>query len=414
MKRLLLVSYVFPPAPSPGALRPGYLARYLPQFGWDVTTLTTGDENPTFPARLLRATPQLEQNIRGGIVGRSSSPHSPLRRLMRAAKETIYFPDSTAGWMPPAISAGLNALASEPYDAIMSTALPASAHVIAWILAKKTGLPWIADYRDPWNGNAYLRRGPVRRMLERWLERGMLHRANAVTTISEAIASQLAAFHKRRDVHVIPNAYDPSDWEGVPEISPARFDLCFTGSMYGGTRNPDLLFAALAQLRSAGEPAGNAARVHFYGPNSEQVIERASHYGLTLIVRHHGTVPRAAAMRAQRSCAGLLIFLNMDPATGSEMGSKYLEYLGAHRPILAFGPPNSVMRDFLSRTGVGWFAGEVDQAAQAVRDAYDRFTSGAFEVRAEPGSVSTSYELARRFTEILDGVSAPGSFRSIA
>jgi hypothetical protein len=412
MKRLLIITHVFPPAPSPGALRPGYLARYLPQFGWEATVLTATSEAPPFPAQVLHVNaeqPSLQTRLRNRFS--AQHPASPLRSLLRAAKETLFFPDMTAPWMAPGIAAGAQALRSEHFDAVLSTAHPASAHVIAWILARRFSLPWIADYRDPWAGNRYLRRGPVRGLLERLLERGMLRRARAITTISHPIAEQLARFHRRGDIHVIPNAYDPSDWNGVPEVKPARFELVFTGSMYDGKRSPDLLFAAIAQLRAEGNPAGDV-RVHFYGKNSENVIPAASRYGVNLLVRQHGEVPRLQAMRAQRGSAALLIFLNIDPATGTEMGSKYLEYLGAHRPIMAFGPSNSAMRTFLSESRLGWFASNVDEARDAVCAAHAHFQSGAWQAGAVPRSVPSATELAANFAYVLDaacGFKAPSN-----
>jgi len=415
MKRLLLISHVFPPAPSPGALRPGYIARYLSQFGWDVTTLTATVEPPPFPARVVCTEDSgLQKRIRSRINAHVQDPYSPLRVALRAAKETIYFPDATAPWMPRAIKAGSAILSGQPYDAILSTAHPPSVHVVAWILARRFRIPWIADYRDPWAGNAYLRRGLVRRTLEELLERGMLRQANAITTISQPIAQQLAKFHRRSDIHVIPNAFDPADWDAVPDIVPERFELCFTGSMYNGKRSPDILFAALAQLRAAGETAGNAARVHFYGPNSDNVTSSALQHGVNLIVRQHGKVPRSSAMRAQRSAAALLIFLNIDPATASEMGSKYLEYIGAGRPIIAIGPSDSAMRGFIERTGLGWFASDVEQAKSAVREAYGRFISGSCELRLDPTFIPSARDLARRFAVILDTAASQLSLRSIA
>ncbi len=298
----------------------------------------------------------------------------------------------------------LSLLRTERYDAIMSTAHPPSVHVIGWILARKSGLPWIADYRDPWAGNAYLRRGPVRTLMERLLERGMLHRANAITTISEPIAGMLRAFHRRRDVQVIPNAYDASDWDAVPKVEPSRFDLCFTGSMYDGKRSPALLFEALSQLRTENHPAAQAARVHFYGRNSDNVIGCATQHGVNLLVRCHGIVPRLQAMRAQRAASVLLIFLNDDPATSHEMGSKYLEYLGARRPILAFGPAKSVMRAFIENNRLGWFASTIEEAKAALREAYSRFESGAFDVTVNTREIPSSRELAATFAGILDAI----------
>jgi hypothetical protein len=416
MKRVLIISYVFPPEPSPGALRPGYLAQYLPQFGWEATILTQTTGTPPFPARVVitgKPAAPLEERLRASISARSSDPHSPLRRRLRAIKELLLFPDATAPWIPAARKAGARLLAQERFDAIFSTALPATVHVVAAHLARRSGLPWVADYRDPWAGNAYVQRGPIRAALERTLERRLLRRAAAITTISRPIAEQLACFHVRQTIHVIPNGYDPVEWNAVPPVQPSRFDLCYTGSMYDGKRSPDLLFEAIAQLRGGRDAAAQAARLHFFGPNSEGVAQSAARFGLVLQMRQHGVVPRPQAMLAQRSCAVLLLFLNMDERTASEMGSKYLEYAGAGRPILALGPADSVMRDFIERNRLGWFASNVDEAKTALRAAFARFTAQQYDVHPPPGAVPTARDLAGRFARVLDSATAACT-RSIA
>ncbi|HKU66465.1 MAG TPA: glycosyltransferase [Candidatus Baltobacteraceae bacterium] len=399
MKRLLLISYVFPPEPSPGALRPGYLARYLQQYGWDVTVLTHSMQTPPFEARVVPV-PSL-----GGET---------LERLPFRLRDRFLVPDVILPWMPRAVAAGHTLLRGQSFHAILSTALPASVHLVGAALAKRSGVPWIADYRDPWSGNVYARRGPVRRAFERALERRLLTRAAAVTTISEPIAAQLHAVHGRRAIDVVPNAYDPVEWNAIPHAQPSRFDLCYTGSMYDGKRSPDLLFEAISQLRKECDAAGNAARVHFFGPNSEGVAGGAARFGLTLAVRQHGVVPREAAMQAQRTSAALLLFLNMDERTASEMGSKYLEYVGAGRPIIAFGPRESVMREFIRRNRLGWFASDVDEAKNALRAAHARFAEQQFDVRPAPGAVPTARELAGRFATILEKASTARPARSIA
>jgi|GEM_PF-1074136 len=410
MKRLLLIAYRFPPAPSPGAQRPGYLARYLPEFGWNVTTLTEAYaekiEAPPFPADVLHVRPlgwKLQPQLRSRVVASAGHPTSALRVALRRIKETILFPDAAAPWLATSVKAGHEALCAQRYDAILSTAMPASAHVIGWILARRHKLPWIADYRDPWAGNVYDPGGPVRKFLARFLERGVIHHAAAVTTTLDGFAAQIGHFN-RRSVQVIPNAYDPADWAAIPNAEPQRFDLSFTGTMYDGKRTPDLLFEAIAQLRAEHDPAGEAARVHFYGRNLLNIAPAAARHGVSLLVRQYGEVSRAEAMRAQRAAAALLIFLNMDPATGHEMGSKYLEYIGARRPIIAFGPRNSIMRGFLAKHRLGWFASNVEEAKDALRGAYARFRSGDFQVSVDRQDMITARELAAEFAHILDAI----------
>jgi glycosyltransferase involved in cell wall biosynthesis len=407
MKRLLLIAYHFPPEPVAGAVRPGYLARYLREYGWDVTVLTRPLGDPGFPCDTVTAglpTAAFQARMRQSFDARGMSSHSPLRSMLRRVKETMLVPDNTVPWVPGAIRAGLSATETKHFDAILSTALPASVHLVGAAIARKRNIPWIADYRDQWAGNYYAGRGPVRSTIERILERTLISRAATLTTISDAIAERLSQLHHRSDVHVIPNAYDPAEWTHLSDITPAKFSLCFTGNMYDGKkRSPELLFAALAALKSQNDPV-SAATVDFYGQASEFVGGCAERFGVSDNVHQHGIVPRAEAMKAQRAAAALLIFLASEPSTLHEMGSKFLEYLGARRPIIAFGPRESIMRSYIERNKIGWFASDLAEAQQALREAYSRYNAGEHEVAIDDATAPTARRLAEGFATVLDRV----------
>jgi len=411
VRRLLLIAYHFPPEPSAGALRPSYLAKYLPQFGWDASVLTRSlPERRAVPYKTIEARvigESFERSVRGAFdtnesPSRPSDP-PPLRRVLRWVKKTLFFPDRVAGWIPHALLQALRATREDRYDAVLSTAMPASVHVVGAIVSAIRGLPWIADYRDPWTGNQYVEWGPIQTRLQRWLEVSLIRRASVVTTISQPIASLLESIH-RRPVAVIPNGADPDDWSGLENCTPQRFSLCYTGSMYDGYRTPQLLFEALAELNAEGDPAANV-HVDFYGPNSDHVGELARRYGLDANVSQHGTVPRREALAAQRRASHLLIFLNMDSSTSHELGSKVFEYAGAGRRILSFGPKDSVMRDYVAQRGLGWFASNVSEAKTALRSAYTSWQLGPSELSPPRGALFEARDLASAFADILDRIS---------
>jgi glycosyltransferase involved in cell wall biosynthesis len=400
MKRVLLISYNFQPEPLVGTVRPGYIARYLPAFGWEATVLTHCSEAPPFPVRVVHAGSPAIAPVSGSSLHRIPR-RSRLRSMLRRIKDVFMFPDDHALWIPAAVINGVRVLRENRHDAILTTALPASAHVVGAALSVLTGTPWIADYRDLWSRNPNFRRGNLARIMHERVERMLIKRAAHVTTISEALAFDLRRLHDR-DVTAIENAFDPSEWESISLEDPEFFDLVYTGTMYGGLRSASLLFAALRALRDQAHPLAEAVRVHFYGRHNESVIAEARQFGMDDRVFLHGVVPRPEAMRAQRRAAGLLIFLNTDPSTLTERGSKYLEYAGARRAILVFGPEQSALREVVERGRLGQFASDIAGATNALVSLYERYTQGRFEWAADTTALSTAEELARSFARCLD------------
>jgi hypothetical protein len=410
MKRLLLVAYHFPPNPAVGSRRPGFLARFLPEFGWDVTVLTRAPALPTDIDCAIVAAPVLgasfENKIRDTL---NADPRDAVRRtdgklrgLLQRGREALMFPDNTAPWIPGAIARGFDASRKQRFDAVLSTAMPPAAHVVGAAVAGFRGLPWLADYRDPWSGNAYVRRSPLRASLELTLERRLIRRARGIITVNEPIADQLSALHRKRTV-VIPNAFDRDEWERGQDGPPEAFAFCYTGSMYDGKRTPELLFSAIARLREQGHPAARV-RLLFYGPNSGIVETMARRFGLMDLVEFRGTVGRAEANAAQRAASGLLMFLSSEPATTGELGSKILEYCGARRPILAFGLRESVVKPFLAEHDLGWFASDVDEATAAIVDAHARYQAGRWNVVPPQGTFFDGRALAKAFADELNAV----------
>jgi glycosyltransferase involved in cell wall biosynthesis len=265
-------------------------------------------------------------------------------------------------------------------------------------------LPWIADYRDLWFDNPYIRRGPMRRVLERVCEVSAVAQADKITTVAPGLAQSLRALHGRPDISVVPNAHDFSVWDNIPDLPPQDFRFCHAGRTYGGDRTPELVFRAVHNLKQRNHPAGTAARFDFYGPDSTFVSPLAERYGLSDAVTIWGNVDRAQVLQAERSAAVLLILVgNRAP---SLPGSKVLEYAGARRPILAVGPAGSIIDQVLQETGLGVLVSSESACTEAVVNAYDRFKGGHYEpplVRND-WSPWTARDMAREFAKLLDSI----------
>jgi hypothetical protein len=421
VRHVLLIAYYFPPQPKAGALRPSYLAAHLPEFGWTPTVLTVafpGDRPGGCEVIGVRPLGARDDAEGPAVVASTAKPRdrSKAERYVRSLiRSIVFFPDDQVGWLLTARSAALRLTATRSFDAVLSTAPPISAHFVARAVATARRIPWVADYRDLWAGPAgpYFDRefGPVRRAISYSAEKWLLGPASVLTAPTDGHARALAEYFDRPDAEMIPNASDLSIWETIEAPTPTEFRFCYAGKLYPRLRTPDVVFAAVASLRAAGEPAGSAARFDFYGEDPAMVADSAQRFGIADAVTIHGEVPRRAALTAQRSSAVLLLLLNtagdVDHIEIANPGSKILEYAGARRPILAVGSRDNAMEATMRQTGLGVFASDERSCALAIRGLYADFSSG----KIEPDGVGrwtpfTPRDLASRFAQTLDRATA--------
>ena len=401
-RRVLVIAYHYPPEPTSGALRMARLAKYLPEFGWDPVVLTrdavpvAGDEKVV---RIGRGYTRPPAGVDNGFTVTRSALTSTLKAR---AREVLFFPDRAAWWIPFALTGGLRAYQRWGFDAIVSSAMPASSLVAGAALASMLRVPWIADYRDLWHGNPYVEEPHWRAKMLLWLERNVLRKAARITTITEELARALFELHQR-PVRAIPNAADDEEWSDVPFENPECFRIVHAGSLYDGARNPERVFAQVAALRKAG--ALHNTSLDFYGPNPGPLLETAQRHGLADWVHYHGIVDRTTAMRAERAAALLLIVQNADSRTASEYGSKIFEYQSAGPRVLAVGPEESVLRTYIDDNGLGWFASSDAEIRASLRAAYKTYLTGT-TLRKTNGMAPSARSLAQSFAETLNGVSA--------
>jgi glycosyltransferase involved in cell wall biosynthesis len=416
MHRVLIVAYYYPPQPRAGALRPSYLTRHLAEFGWEWTVLTVayGETQGATP----RNVHPVAQSLSTARVLPEAAPTVAARRRSRVeefvrgiARSVLFFPDYASSWYRPAVANGVSLGREQRFDAVLSTAPPITGHFVARSIANRLRIPWIADYRDLWSGppTAYFVRnlGRVPRALGYMLERRLLRSAKSITTTTAAHRQGLVDAFGRTDAVVVPNACDLEAWTSIPDSKPTEFELCYAGAIHEGLRTPDPLFAAVAQLRQAGHPAGLKAKLHFYGSNAQLVFESAVRHGISDAVTVHGEVDRAVAMAAQRHAAVLVLLLHTegtpDPIEGGNVGSKIFEYVGARRPVLAIGSPGSAGLRLVEQLGIGRCAFDVATCAAALDQCYADFVAGRIEPDLSPDfHPYTPRDLAADFAKVLN------------
>ncbi len=403
MRRVLIVSYYFPPAGGPGVQRALKFVKYLPECGWqpDVLTVEEGAYPASDPslaedvpsaATVHRTTSLDPHRLYARLTGRAADDVDVgsvkgrddgwMERLGRWVRANLFLPDARVGWVPFALWRGHQLLATQKIDAILTTGPPHSTHLIGAALQKTTGVPWVADFRDPWTDINYYEELPHTRWarrLDAFLERMVLRRAQRVTTVSptwRALLAQKADESSPDRFSVVQNGYDADD---VPseQASPAEgaFELTHVGSLYA-SRNPVGLWSTLERLRADDQVP--ALRIRLVGTVDPNVHRSLRAHGLSSITEHVSYVPHAKAMAFMRQAGLLLLSIEDFPQAGGMMTGKIYEYLASGRPVLGVGPPDGDAAALLRRTDGGQLFGrdDVSGLAEYIQSHYEAWAAG--------------------------------------
>ncbi|KAB8049889.1 glycosyltransferase [Janthinobacterium sp. FT14W] len=337
-----MIAYHFPPlAGGSGILRTVGFARHLPACGWQPLVLS-----PSAGAYAQRDDAQLAQAGAPATVRRTLALDAA-RHLAIAGRypRCLALPDRWSSWWLSAVPAGLRMIREYRPDAIWSTYPIATAHLIAITLQKLSGLPWIADQRDPMLDDSdplapYPPEARLRRV-HAWIEQRIAARSAAIVcTTPGAIAA-----HQRRWAQVararfqlIENGYDDDGYEpgdgDARTGQRGRFQLLHSGVIYPSERDPQALFQALARLRQDGV---------LHARNFQLVLRATGHdawlasllvkYGILDLVRLEPLQPHGAALREMQAADGLLLLQAAN--CNAQIPAKLYEYLRCRRPILA-------------------------------------------------------------------------------
>jgi hypothetical protein len=425
MKKVLVITYHFPPRPTVASLRLVGLARYLPEFGWEAVILTAalpGKPDPHFNVietqyhdslgfgkRLLKLDSQspLIAQVKNKLKIRSE--RSPLDFILANVGGIVAYPDPQKGWQRFAVEAGKGILRQQDIKAMLSSSPPVTSHIIAKRLKDEFKIPWVADFRDLWTQNYYYLYGPLRKVIERRLELNTISMADALVTVSQPATDDLRSLHKQKPVHNIPNGFDPAEVNTVPGKLTDKFTITYTGNLYPGKQSPEPLFAALRDLITEGSMDAGDIEVRFHGIEAGWIDKQAERYGLTGIVRQLGIVPREIALNRQRESQLLLLLKWNDPNQRVTYPAKIFEYLAARRPVLAVGGFPDVVDQLLDKTKTG-VSGQTGEDIKALLlPLYQEYKStGAVSYSGDEDETSkySHREMAKKFATILDSLPA--------
>jgi hypothetical protein len=325
-----------------------------------------------------------------------------LALLVRAL---VAFPDEESTWSRRVHGVAAKLLQASAYDALITTGPPMSIHLTGRALARRFGIPWVADFRDPWLDAPYLRRTPLEPLRVRRLEGQVVRAARHVVSVYDDIVASLRQRYPGAQVTSIPNGFDTDErplleaW-AAQRIEP-RFTLVHTGRLYQGQRDPSILLHALAGLLQSGSLPRDQILVRFLGPLEESEMRLFHSFGLDDVLSLEGVVPREESLRAQAQADVLVAVLGPEP-----LPTKMLEYFNARRPILAVGPPSGTVSTILRTTQAGILASTVEEAASAIQRYYQEFRQGGVVYTGDDQAIAQfSHErMAARYARLLDSL----------
>ena len=386
MKKVLIITYHFPPDAAVGAVRPAKFAKYLPEFGWEPFIYTVKEryyescdysrfEPALKPLKIYRANlipgplhlysrliykanrslnnaSPITQSFKGGSQNRINSIKRFLSSMARV-------PDDKQGWIFNILMGGYRIIKEHKINVFMTSGPPMSAHLGGLLLKYLTHAKWIADFRDPW-AKIIIRRPDYMHTacsntMQKWLEYQVIRKADVVVSTTLSVSEYFKLIlpkNKRSKCITITNGFDESDFMGIAHSTSREthaIKITYAGTLYL-KRDPEPFFEVLSELvkEKRIEPShieidfmGNF--IYYKGGSIQKLIEK---YDLSSMVRYMGRIPFKMSLERLMSSNALLLFAQGHP---DQIPSKVFEYLRVNRPIFALteeGETRSVLGEF--------------------------------------------------------------------
>lgn len=387
MKRVLIITYYWPPSGGSGVQRWLKMSKYLPENGWQPVIYTAEDaEYPVEDTSLEQdVTPEAEvirrpivepysfykrflgmkkgEKVKAGFINDGAKKNGWKENLSVWFRGNFFIPDARCWWVKPSVRFLKKYLKEHPVDAIISTGPPHSMHLIAKVLHKKFNIPWVADFRDPWTDIDFYKDLKLTRCSDRKhhrLEHQVLTEATKVVTVGWHCAKGLES-HGAKDVAVITNGYDFDNHivETFPETSnpdnheTLPFTMAHIG-IIGANRNPETMWSAIAELDLS-------IKIRLIGQVDNSVIESIKRNSIEKYVEIIPYIPHNQVIAEQQKSDMLLLFVNNTPNAKGILTGKIFEYMASGRPILCIGPEDGDSARILNETKTGVTVGFDDK-----------------------------------------------------
>jgi len=432
LKKVLIITYYWPPSGGAGVQRWLKFSKYLPLQGWQPVIYTPSNpeapvDDPSLqkdihPDTIVVKRPIWEpyswykrflglkgERINAGFISESNKPKTK-EKISVWIRGNFFIPDARRFWIGPSARFLRKYLHQHPVELIVTTGPPHSMHLIGLALKKQLDIPWVADFRDPWSEIDFYEQLSLTKFADRKhkkLEKKVLTAADRVIAVGEIRARDLEAIAER-PVDVITNGYDESDFFTGRVTPDSKFSIIHVGAL-NRDRNHLAFWQALESLVDQEPGFASDLEVRLIGKNDISVDTHIASCGLEKYVFKDAYVPHDQIPHVLQAAFLLYLPINNTPKPNSIIPGKIFEYLASGRPVLGTGPVAGDAAAILRRTGSGTMIDFNDQEGirKALLTFYKQFRKGERKSSAAPASYSRE-NLTRDLATLFDTVKEKG------
>jgi glycosyltransferase involved in cell wall biosynthesis len=379
-KKLLIITYYWPPAGGPGVQRWVKFTSYLTLLGYELCVLTVDEKQAAYAHRDNSLQSEIPESVnvfrtktRGfysaylRITGKENIPYSGfvdegnigmLQKVLRFLRSNFFIPDPRRGWNRFAVKKALQLIRQENITLVITTSPPHSTQLIGKHIKRKIpSIQWIADFRDPWTGIFYfdqLCHSPMSRYLNLRMEKKILTTADQVVVVSKSMKSDFLrkvepAKHPD-NINIISNGFDAKDFAIKAPLPEKVFTLTYTGTL-APNYTIDALLDALRKIRE--ENSGIRMTLRFIGEVCPEYRVLLNAFPFSESIELISRVSHEAIIRYMLSSHVLLLIIPQARNNEAIITGKIFEYMAAKKPVLGIGPTQGDAANLLSETSAG-------------------------------------------------------------
>jgi glycosyltransferase involved in cell wall biosynthesis len=433
MKKVLIISYYWPPSGGIAVHRCLKFAKYLREFGWEPVVCTA--DNPEYPVldegnfkdvpkniTVIKTKIWEPYNLFKLITGKKKAEriHNVFieeekpgfgHKLGIWIRGNIFIPDARKFWIRPSVKYLSKYLKENPVDVLFTNGPPQSTHMIAYGVKKNLGTPWHADFQDPWTQVDYfpqLMLNPLSKNIHEHKERLVFRWADKVTICSNTWKTDLESIGAK-DVGVIVWGYDEDDFKNINVPLSKKFTLSHFGSM-GPDRNAKTLWRALSIIAKEDYQFANDLEIELVGFVGHAIINEIKSLGLTGNLKLSEHITRKETLERMHRSQILLLILNDMPNVNGRLPGKLFEYLASRRPVLVVGPEDSDASKIVRDVNAGYTCGfnDFEKTINTIKDLYEKFKQNKLPPSQTDISQYSNRNLTKKLADYLNQIAGKG------